>query len=117
MTDQRFSDVTLHTIEGLELEFQNALGEVLENIDDPNTQAEAARAITIKVNLKPFKERRDARLSFTVATSLAKPVHGEENVFIGRRRGALVMSHDNLRQDHLEFDGERPNTPEKEADA
>lgn len=53
--------------------FPDALNEVLQNIGDENTPAEFAREITIKVKMKPTKDREVVASSVTVTTKLAAP--------------------------------------------
>jgi hypothetical protein len=54
-----YENITLATVGGGGLEelFQNALQEVLQNIHNVNTKADAKREINIKVIFKPDEER------------------------------------------------------------
>lgn len=80
--------------------FQAAMRRVLENLDDPNTDAKPVRRITLTLTFKTDEERRSAALDVACATKLApmKP-HGT-HVFIGRHAGSL-MAVEALRQEEM----------------
>jgi hypothetical protein len=72
------SNVTLSELKegAVEEQFQRALGQVLDNIEDPNTDPKLKRVITIKVAFTPTPDRGmvmvDAQV--TTKTSPARPV-------------------------------------------
>ncbi|MGV0961780.1 MAG: hypothetical protein ACOYB1_18300 [Limnohabitans sp.] len=54
-------EMSLANLDGgaLEERFQYELKKVIKNIQDPNTDAEAKRTISISISLQPFKGNRD----------------------------------------------------------
>jgi hypothetical protein len=50
---------------------QHALGQVLANVRDPNTSAEAKRSVTVKMDCLPAGDRSAILLDITVTTKLA----------------------------------------------
>lgn len=77
----------------VEEKWQDAVGQVLENIADVNTPADKARTITITCKVEPTKSRTGAHLQFKVDTKLAPPnptetwmkiEHDEHGVLVGR---------------------------------
>lgn len=51
--------------------FSEELEKVLENIADPNTGPEATRSITLKVDIKPQKDRLSAVTKVSVTSKMA----------------------------------------------
>ena len=86
-------DVSLTTLKGgaaVEL-FDRELSRVLENIDDPNTEATEEREITLKLKIKPEDDRSvTAYLLTCKATKLAGPKTEAGIMYVGRREGGLV---------------------------
>lgn len=72
--------------------FANALAQVLANIDDPNTDAKAARAITITVTMKPNEQRAQASVVVKCATKLAGISPVGTVVLMGQHHGKLAMA-------------------------
>lgn len=64
--------------------------EVLANIQDPNTAAEATREIILKIKIKPKKDRSSCEYQIHMNTKLsgAKPVAGI--LFVGKQKGRLT---------------------------
>ena len=52
---------------------EEALQEVMNNIDDPNTEAKKARKLTLSVTFKPGENRVVAETEFQVKTTLVSP--------------------------------------------
>jgi hypothetical protein len=52
---------------------QHALNEVMENVNDPNTNAKKARKLTLTVTLKPAENRMVTDTEFFVKTVLVAP--------------------------------------------
>ena len=65
--------------------FADALERILENIADPNTDAEAARKLTMELTFKPAKSRERFDLSVVVKTKTAVRSAVSTVVFFGRR--------------------------------
>lgn len=102
------NDVSLVTLKGgaAAEKFDYLLGQVLENIDDPNTEADAERSITLTVKLKPSEDRDQVVYSVQCKAKLAPPKSDGGQMFVGRRQGALVaVEYDPTQRDM--FDPER----------
>lgn len=67
-------------IEAVDHELQNAMN----NIVDVNTKAEAARMVTLKLTIKPNKERNIASITFYADSKLAPAEALETSVLIDR---------------------------------
>lgn len=72
--------------------FQNALQRVLENIQDPNTVAEATRKVVLTVEIKPNKNRRGAAVKYHVKETLASAEPMETTLLLGVVNGVAVAS-------------------------
>jgi hypothetical protein len=64
--------------------FDEEIKKVLLNIADENTMANAERAITIRVAIKPDKLRRAGEVKIQVSSNLAKIKPAESFVFFDR---------------------------------
>ena len=87
--------------------FALELAKVLANIEDPNTDSEAKRAITVLVTVKPNKDRDALAVNVRVGSKLAPVASIETRLFMGRRNGKLLAVEDDARQPKL-FDEPRP---------
>jgi len=105
---KRSDEVSLNTIKGGAAveKFDYALHRVLENIDDPNVDADAERAITLVVKMKPSPDRDEVAYTIDVKTKLAQPKSDGGMMYVGRRSGALVAVDYNPKQPDM-FDPER----------
>jgi len=77
--------------------FADELQRVVDNIDDPNTEPEKVRSITIKVAFRPDGDRSSAKVETTVSTKLAGPVASTSRVFLSRMgtgRRLVAYEHD-----------------------
>src|SRR5690349_802930 len=101
--------VTLDTIGGGALPelFEAELARVLANIADPNTDISTKREITIKVSLKPKKDRDVIDVEMKCQSKLAGIVTVSTQVFMGKQNGKLVAVENDPRQSKL-FDQDRP---------
>ena len=79
-------NVTLESLnQGAALErFNLALQDVLDNVQDPNTDAKKARSVTLKVTFKPDSDRGIANLKCDVVANLAPIAPFDVRVFLGR---------------------------------
>lgn len=59
------------------------IGKVIANISDPNTPAEKARAITMKMTIKPNKQRNMADVFVATSSTLCAPTPIETGIYIG----------------------------------
>jgi hypothetical protein len=64
--------------------FNDALVEVLRNIQDPNTAPNAAREIKLTVTFKPAEDRGSAAVLIATSQKLAPLKTYKSQVFIGR---------------------------------
>lgn len=80
------NNVSLESLnQGAALErFNLALQDVLDNIQDPNTDAKKARTVTLKVTFKPDADRGIANLQCDVVAKLAPIAPFDVRVFLGR---------------------------------
>lgn len=69
--------------------FARELGEVLANIADPNTHAEASRSLTLKFVFKPHEDRSGAHVAFTCKPMLQPVRVSKSQVFLSRHTGQL----------------------------
>lgn len=100
--------VTLTTIGGGVLNelFEAELKRVLQNIADPNTDAEAVRVISIQVAFKPDKKRSSADVALKCFSKTAGIQTVESVVYMGKKDGELIAVESDPRQTRL-FDDER----------
>ncbi len=78
--------------------FQHALQQVMSNIADGNTDAEARRTITIQIDFKPYEDRREVKVLIGVKSKLAAVLQEATTVYTGRHRNELVMVESNPEQ-------------------
>jgi hypothetical protein len=99
--------------------FNIALQEVLDNILDPNTEPEKARAITLKFSIKPNKDRDFCAVSISSDVKLAPISSLGTEFFIGKQNGKLVACERSMRQANLLTDTPLPDnvTPIKPKEA
>lgn len=75
--------------------FDDELNKVLENIMDPNTEPEAVREVTLKVKIKPDKDRATASVQVIPTSKLAPAVALGTRMFFGKKGGKyLAWEHD-----------------------
>ncbi len=77
---------------------------VLANIEDENTEPQAVRSVTIKLDIKPGKSRRDASTKLTVTSKLASLKPSESLIFFDSEDGELMAYEDNPKQESLDFE-------------
>lgn len=81
-------------IEAVDHEIANALA----NIQDVNTSPTAARAVTLKLKIKPNKERNIAEMTFQTSASLAPVEALETSILIDRNNAGQPVAFE-LRQE------------------
>lgn len=108
MAKDRSDEVSLTTIKGGAAveKFDYVLSQILENIDDPNTEADAERAITLQVKMKPSPDRDEVAYSIKVTPKFAPPKADGGMMYVGRRQGGLVAVDFNPKQPDM-FDPDR----------
>ena len=95
--------VTLDTIgSGALVElFDAELARVLENIQDPNTDAKRKRIITVKVTFAPSENRDLADVNLTCGSKLAGIKTVGTRLYVGKSRGKLIAVENDPRQTTL----------------
>jgi hypothetical protein len=105
------SPVTIVTIgNGVLLElFDRELERVVSDILDLNSEAEAARSITIKVTIAPDKNRGFGMAKIECSSSLGKPKPAGSTMYFGRKNGKIIAVENSPQQSEM-FDilGPRP---------
>lgn len=104
--------VTLETLgEGAAIElFNDELRKVLENILDPNTEADKAREIKLLVKIIPNDDRSITQTVIECTSKLASARGVKTILYVGRKNGDAVATEHNPKQGKL-FD-----QPQKPAD-
>ena len=83
-------------------QFNDALDRVLENIVDPNTEAEATRTVTLKVSLKPDEDREMIMIKSSVTAKLASAEAITGKAFVVHTRdGVKAAEHDPAQQNFI----------------
>ena len=67
------------------------IGNVLSNIQDPNTSSGAARTVTLSLKIKPNKERNIAQVTFQAASKLAPAEALETSILIDRDKSGKAV--------------------------
>jgi len=99
--------VTLQTLKSgavidlFDVEFEK----LLANINDENTNATTMRSITIKLEIKPGKTRRDAESRISVVSRLAPIKPSESTLYLDSDDGILAAYEDDPEQHSLDFTG------------
>ncbi len=95
--------ISLDTLKGgTAVELVNeAIQTVLENIVDPNTDAEAKRKVTLALIFSPAKARDMLGLRIEVKTALASPVGHDATIFIAHTKDGVVALEHNPDQGQL----------------
>jgi len=86
--------------------FDDCLQQVLENILDPNTGA-SARAVTLKVTIKPNENRTLCSVSIACDPKLVFPKPFVTEMFVGSDGGKVIATEHNPKQDPLFHEGEK----------
>ncbi len=84
--------------------FDDELAKVLRNIVDPNTPAEAKREVTLKVSIKPDRDRDLGKVAVSVSSKLAPPEMVGTRIFIAQTRSGPVATEHNPNQPSLPMD-------------
>lgn len=81
--------------------FQAELEKVVFNIADPNTKPELKRNITLKLVVKPTKDRSMCAVEIHCDSKLAPVLPFESTMFVGVEHGVAVASEYNPQQQQL----------------
>jgi hypothetical protein len=100
---EKLTEVTLDSLGGgLAQEiFSREMDRVLANIDDPNTDPQQSRKITLIVTFKPEKSRTHASVLVSSKSVLAGIRPAETEVHLYRHGGRLVATEDDVHQPSL----------------
>ncbi len=82
----------------------DAMRQVIENIIDPNTIADATRKITLTLTIKPDDNRDRAAVDIGVSVKLAPHESERTKLFFGKENGEIVAEEVDSNQGKL-FDG------------
>lgn len=93
--------------------FQRELAHLLENIADPNTNAEAPRSLTLEFKVKPFKDRTAAQIELVVKSKTAGMSSVAGTMYLQRRGAQLVAMNHDPRQARLFAPASDPKTEVK----
>lgn len=74
--------------------FDDALAEVLRNIQDPNTDAKTVREIVLRVRIHPDEQRQEAGITIACIPKLAEPKVFPSRVFFGRAVGGRLSAYE-----------------------
>lgn len=113
MTEQEEQGVSLETLgQGAALErFNLALQDVLDNIQDVNTDPKKARTVTLKATIKPSEDREVGSIQVDVVSKLAPIAPFDVRVFLGRdQEGKGYASEWKSPQQSLALDEEKAQT-------
>jgi hypothetical protein len=81
--------------------FQRELAQVLANIGDVNTDAEAPRSIILEFKIKPFKDRSGAQVELAVKSKIVGIETTKGTMFLQRRGITMVAVPHDPRQARL----------------
>lgn len=107
MTD--FPEITLENLAGgaAAERFTQAMRDLVENVQDPNTNAKAKRRVVLTVTVSPTEDREAGALTFDIQAKLAPPKPHSGLIYMGRRDGRYVAVANDPRQMDA-FDGNNP---------
>jgi len=71
--------------------FQREWSEVLQNISDVNTAADAKRKITLEFTIEPFEDRSGAQVTFACKSKVV-PVNAVKGTVFLQRSGASIVA-------------------------
>lgn len=81
--------------------FEAELVNVIANIIDPNTKADTARQITLKMKIKPSNDRSACSVEISCESKLAASMPFETTMFVGMEHGEAVATEYNPNQGRL----------------
>lgn len=86
---QNWEEISLEAIgeAGAIKQVNYQLKKIIENIRDPNTEAQAVRTVTLKITLKPDADRKGAEIAFKTEAKLAGDMPGADRVVISPSSG------------------------------
>lgn len=91
---EKLSVTTLKRGSAIEL-IDEELARVLENIVDPNTDAEAVREVTLVLRFKPDEDRERVSLQIKVKSKMAPPTAASASIWVLHTKLGIVGVEDN----------------------
>lgn len=91
--------------------FQRSLQEVMENINDVNTDPGKARSIALKFTIRPTEDRSTAEISFSCQAKVQPVRTVKGSILMARESGQLVAYASGAKQEPL-FKDEKEEKPE-----
>ena len=98
---------------GVEQRFNAGMGEIWQNVQDPNTDPKAKREMILKVTIKPNERRDSAEFSVEVTTKLASPKALSQTVMLQYNSDGSVVATERTDQipGQLSFEGTEQPLP------
>lgn len=98
--DEKVKEVSLANLaNGAAVElFDRQFGKLLENIADPNTDAQTKRIVSVEVTVTPTEDRETGHVAVAVKSKLAPPRPAPGTIHLGERHGKPVAVTYDLRQ-------------------
>jgi hypothetical protein len=102
---QEFKEVSLQTFNNGSMSelFDEELKKVLVNINDINVEADFTREITLKIKIKPSRDRRSAITSVQAISKLAPVCPHQGSVFLSFNGNKPVALSNDVRQTEMPF--------------
>ena len=103
MSSEKIEKLSLATLRrGAAIELvDDALERILENINDPNTDAEEMRRVTLTLKLKPDRKREMLSIDVSISSKLAQPVAFSGTAYLIHTRDGLRAVENDPRQPGL----------------
>lgn len=98
---------------GVEQRFNEAMREIWQNVQNPNTNPKAKREMTIRITVKPNERRDSAEFTVDVKTKLAAPNALSQLVLLQFNADGSVTATERTEQipGQLSFDGTEQPLP------
>lgn len=89
--------------------FNEAFREIIENIDDPNTDQKKPRRILMAFDFVPLQDRSKVNIKFGIVAKTVPVCHVESHMVLTRQgTGQLEAYTTDIRQEELFAEGELP---------
>lgn len=89
--------------------FNEAFQEIIDNIDDPNTDQKKPRRILLAFDFIPLQDRAKVNIKFGIVTKPVPVCHVESHMILTRQGGGQLEAYTtDIRQEELFRDGELP---------
>ena len=88
--------------------FEKAFQEIIDNIDDPNTDEKKPRRIVMAFEFAPMNDRSKVNIKFGVVTKPVPVCHVESHMILTKQTGRLEAFTTDIKQEELFAPGELP---------